>query len=404
MTDKQIQLYGAPWCPDCLRSKQFLNEQRISFRWIDVDQDPDALAYIQNINGGKQIIPTIVFPDGSVLVEPSNTGLAAKLGIVPRARQTAYDLIVVGSGPAGLSAALYAGREGISTLVIEGKGVGGQAGITQIIENYPGFPEPIGGGDLSDRLRAQAERFGAELLVAQTVASIESSGSGPISIVTESGDEYCAGSVLLATGANYRRLGVPGEEDLIGAGVHFCATCDGPFYKDKDVLVIGGGNSGFQEGLFLTRFARRVTILEATDRFRASQILQQKVEEQDNITAITNTTVQEFKGNGHLSSVVIKNLITGDTAEWNPSAAFVFIGLEPNTQLVKGKVDLDQWGFIVTGDNLETNMPGVFAAGDCRSGSTKQVTSATGEGATAALMIRRYLEEHGDVRRSVTNV
>ena len=397
MVEQQLRVYGAPWCPDCRRSKQFLNEQRIPYQWIDVDQDPEGLRYVQELNDGKQIIPTIVFQDGSFLVEPSNTELATKLGILARASRPSYDLVIVGSGPAGLTSALYAAREGISTLVIEGKGVGGQAGITQTIENYPGFPEPVEGAVLADRLREQAERFGAEVLSAQTVSKVEPQ-SGHFSVVTESGDDYCASAVILAVGSNYRRLNVKGEEDFIGAGVHFCATCDGPFYKGKELVVVGGGNSGFQEGLFLTRFAKKVTILEMTDRFRASQILQQKVAERQDIEAFTNTTVQEFQGNGRLSSIVVNNLKSGESSVWNPAAVFVFVGLQPNTNFVKGVVDQDQWGFITTGHNLETSMPGVFAAGDCRAGSTKQVASAAGEGVTAALMVRQYLEEQGEVQ------
>ena len=395
MADQRLRMYGAPWCPDCQRAKKFLIEQQIRYDWIDVDRDPEGLQYVQEVNNGKQSIPTIVFPDGSVLVEPSNTELASKLGILRQAARRAYDLIVVGSGPAGLTAALYAAREGIATLVIEGKGIGGEAGVTAVIENYPGFPRPIKGAALADRLRRQAERFGAEILLAQTVAHLRHDPSGSIEVVTESGDEYCASAVVLAVGSTYRRLNVKGEEDFIGAGVHFCATCDGPFYKGKELVVVGGGNSGFQEGLFLTRFASKVTILEAADRFRASQVLQQKVAGRPDMEAFTNATVGEFRGNGRLSSIVIRDTKTGDTRVAHPAAVFVFIGLLPNTGFVEGVVDLDQWGFITTGPGLETSMPGVFAAGDGRAGSTKQVTSAAGEGATAALMVRQHLEEQG---------
>jgi thioredoxin reductase (NADPH) len=391
MQEANITVYGAPWCPDCRRSKQFLGEQRIPYLWVDIDEDEEGRNRVQALNDGKQIIPTIVFQDGSILVEPSNADLAAKLGISPKAKREFYDLIVIGGGPAGLSAALYAAREGIETLIIERSGVGGQAGTTERIDNYPGFAQGIGGAELADAMREHAERFEVEILPAQTVTSIEAQGDYKM-ISTESGDSYCGRSLLLTPGATYRRLNVPGEEDLIGAGIHFCATCDGPFYKGQELLVGGGGNSGVEEGLFLTKFATKVTILEVGERLRASQILQEKAASHPQIEVRLNTTVVEFKGDGKLSSVVIKDTATGETAEITPGAVFVFIGLLPNTAFVKDSVDLDQWGAISTSPTMETSLEGVFAAGDARSGSTKQVASAVGEGATAALMIRQYLE------------
>ena len=395
MASRQIRMFGAPWCPDCQRAKQFMAEQRIAFEWNDIDRDEQARAYVQQVNNGKQIIPTIVFDDGSILVEPSNADLAAKLGIQQQASRTYYDLVIVGGGPAALAAGIYTAREGLSTLIIERAGVGGQAGITQEIENYPGFPEPVGGGELADRLRRQAERFDVEILSAQEVTSLERDGAN-WSVKVKSGDEYCCPAVIVATGATYRRLGVPGESDLIGAGIHFCATCDGPFYKGQDVVVVGGGNSGFQEGVFLTRFAKSVTIMERSDRVNASQALQDKVEGRDDMEVLTQTTIERFKGNGRLSSIVVKDEATGQTREMSPGAVFVFIGLLPNTELVRGLVELDDLGFIVTQSNLETSVAGLFAAGDCRHGSTKQVASAVGEGATVALMVREYLERKGD--------
>jgi thioredoxin reductase (NADPH) len=391
MQEANITVYGAPWCPDCRRSKQFLGEQRIPYNWVDIDEDEEGRKRVQAVNDGKQIIPTIVFQDGSILVEPSNAELAAKLGISPKAKREFYDLIVIGGGPAGLSAALYAAREGIETLIIERSGVGGQAGTTERIDNYPGFAQGIGGAELADAMREHAERFDVEILAAQTVTSIEAQGDYKM-ISTESGDSYCSRSLLLTPGATYRRLNVPGEEDLIGAGIHFCATCDGPFYKGQELVVVGGGNSGVEEGLFLTKFATKVTILEVGERLKASQILQEKAASHPQIEVRLNTTVVEFKGDRKLSSVVIKNTATGETEEITPGAVFVFIGLLPNTAFVKDSVDLDQWGSISTSPTMETSLEGVFAAGDARSGSTKQVASAVGEGATAALMIRQYLE------------
>ena len=392
MPAAKITVYGAPWCPDCKRSKQFLGEQRVPYNWVDIDQDEEGRSYVQQANDGRQIIPTIVFEDGSILVEPTNAELAAKLGISPKAKREFYDLIVVGGGPAGLTVALYAAREGIETLVIERSGVGGQAGLTERVENYPGFSRGVGGAELADEMRAQVERFGVEILPAQAVTGIVAEGDYKV-VRTETEDEYCSRVLLLATGARYRRLNVPGEEDFIGAGIHFCATCDGPFYKGQDMVVVGGGNSGIEEGLFLTKFANQVTVLERNDRLRASQILQEKAASHPQMEVRLNKTVEGFKGNGKLSSVVIKDSITEETEELTPAAVFIFIGLDPNTDFLRGVVDLDQWGAIKTSATLETNLEGVFAAGDVRAGSTKQVASAVGEGATAALMIRQYLEK-----------
>ena len=392
MPEAKITVYGAPWCPDCKRAKQFLGEQRVSFNWVDIDQDEEGRRYVQQANDGKQIIPTILFEDGSILVEPSNAEMAAKMGISPKAKREFYDLIIVGSGPAGLTAALYAAREGIETLIIERSGVGGQAGITENIENYPGLAQGVKGAQLADAMRAQAERFGVEILPAQAVTAVSVAGDYKM-ISTEAGDEYCSRAVLLAPGSRYRRLNVPGEEDLIGAGIHFCATCDGPFYKGQDMVVVGGGNSGVEEGLFLTKFANKITVLEVRDRLGASQILQEKAASTPQMEIRLNTTVQEFRGNGKLSSVVVKSLETGEIEELSPGAVFIFIGLDPNVDFVRGFVDLDRWGFITSNQSLETSVPGVYAAGDVRAGSTKQVASAVGEGATAALMIRQYLEK-----------
>ncbi len=392
MPEAKITVYGAPWCPDCKRSKQFLGEQRVPYNWVDIDQDDAGRSYVQQANGGRQIIPTIVFEDESILVEPTNAELAAKLGISPKAKREFYDLIVVGGGPAGLTVALYAAREGIETLVIERSGVGGQAGLTERVDNYPGFSRGVGGAELADEMRAQVERFGVEILPAQAVTGIVAEGDYKV-VRTETGDEYCSRVLLLATGARYRRLNVPGEEDFIGAGIHFCATCDGPFYKEQDMVVVGGGNSGIEEGLFLTKFASKVTVLERNDRLRASQILQEKAASHPQMEVLLNTTVEEFKGDVKLSAVVIKDVNTGEIKELRPAAVFVFIGLDPNTEFLRGIVDLDQWGSIKTSATLETNLEGIFAAGDVRSGSTKQVASAVGEGATAALMIRQYLEK-----------
>jgi thioredoxin reductase (NADPH) len=399
MNQQDIKMYGAPWCPDCRRAKQFFGDQRVPFEWINVDDDPDSMKYVEQVNGGKQIIPTIVFKDGSVLVEPTNAELAEKLGIRPKATRQYFEVIIVGSGPAGLTAAIYSAREGFDTLVIERSGVGGQTGVTERIDNYPGFPEGVGGAELAESLRTHAERFGVEILSAQAVSKITSMGDYRF-VTTETGDEYCASSIIVATGSRYRRLNVPGEEDLIGAGIHFCATCDGPFYKDREVVVVGGGNSGIEESLFLTKFVSNVTVLEFGDRLRASRILQETAAKNPKIEIRLRHTVREFKGNGRLKGMVVEDLESGKVSELNPAAVFIFIGLDPNTAFIKDSIDINEMGFIKTSPTFETSVSGVFATGDVRAGSTKQVASAVGEGATVALMVRQYLENSQSGRGS----
>jgi thioredoxin reductase (NADPH) len=394
-------VYGTAWCPDCKRSKKFLGEHRVQYTWVDVDKDTGALARIEELNKGKQVIPTIVFEDGDVLAEPSNPELAAKLGISTRAERDFYPLIVVGGGPAGLTAALYTAREGIDTLVVDRAGLGGQAGVTERLDNFPGFPEGISGAEFAERLARQAQRFGVETVSAAEVTEIHQDGRY-VSLHTADGHEYGADALLLATGSTYRRLGVPGEDELIGAGIHFCATCDAAFYKGAEqLLVIGGGNSAAEEGVYLTNFAKKVTIVTITPDLTCSEVLKQKVAEQvqeGKMELITDSTVAEFRGEKRLESVLIKNEKTNEERELRPAGVFVFIGLTPNTAFLKGSgVALDGQGFIETDAMLGTSVPGVFAAGDVRKGSTKQAASAAGEGATAALMIRSYLREKAEM-------
>jgi thioredoxin reductase (NADPH) len=391
VAEPEITLYGTNWCGDCKRAKQFFGEQRVHYRFVDVDVDSDGLAFVEQANDGKRVIPVIVFGDGSLLVEPSNAELAAKLGLKPAASRKFYDVIIVGSGPAGLTAALYTAREGIDTLVIERSGIGGQAGITERLDNFPGFPEGVSGDEFAGRLRRQAERFGVEVLAAQEVTAISLDGSYRC-VKTADGMVYGAYAVLLALGSTYRRLGIPGEEDFIGAGVHFCATCDGPFYRGEHIAVIGGGNSAGEEGLFLTKFADRVTIVTRDPALSASKSVVTKIAEHDDIEVVTGTRPVAFKGSDHLNAVTVEDLESGEKRELNVAAAFVFIGLSSNTEVVKGLVALDPQGFVVTDSGMATSVPGLFAAGDCRAGSTKQAASAAGEGAAAAIAIRRYVE------------
>ncbi len=394
---EKIVVYGTTWCPDCKRAKQFFGEHRIQYDWVDIEQDKEAAAYVEKVNNGARSVPTIIFPDGSRLVEPSNAELAEKLGLQTKAQRSFYDVIIIGGGPTGLSAAIYTGREGLDTLVIERAALGGQAGVTQVLDNFPGFDEGISGAEFARRLANQARRFGSELLEAQEVAGIQRDGQY-LCVRTADGAEYGAKAVLIATGSKYRRLNIPGEDELIGVNVHFCATCDGAFYRDKEVLVIGGGNSGFEEGLFLTRFARKVTIVEFAPQVKASAILQEKVAGRDDMEVITNHAVKEFRRtkDNRLAAVLVENRATGEVVEWHPDGVFVFIGLSPNADFVPEEIERDRWGFIRTTGTLMTSLPGVFAAGDVRAGSTKQAAAAAGEGVTAALMMRQYLKSLGD--------
>ncbi len=385
-----ITMYGTTWCSDCKRAKQFFGEQRVRYDYVDVDQSAEGRAIVESYNDGKDIIPTIVFDDGSVLVEPSNAELAAKLGLQTEAQCDFYEVIIVGSGPAGLTAALYAAREGLSVLVIERGGVGGQAGITELLDNFPGFPEGVTGEDFANRLRQQAEKFGVEILSAQEVTDVAVDGQYRI-VTTGDGKMYAAFAVLLALGSTYRRLGIEGEDDLIGAGVHFCATCDGPFYRDKHVAVIGGGNSAGEESIFLTRFAKDVTIITRDPALTASQVVVNKVEENDAISVVTDAEPVGFAtADRHVTGVVVERGGVRETI--NADGVFVFIGLSPNSELVKDLVALDSAGFVLADTGMQTNVAGIFVAGDVRSTSTKQAASAAGEGAAAALAIRRYVE------------
>jgi len=347
------------------------------------------MAFVEKTNKGNRSIPAIVFPDGSVLVEPSNAQMAEKLGMQTRAKRSFYDAVIVGGVPTGLTAAIYLAREGLDALIIEKAGIGGQAGITQTPDNFPGFDEGVSGKEFAARLTRQAQRFGAEILQAQEVVSIEQDGQYQC-VRTADGSEYGAKAVLLATGARYRRLGIPGEEDLIGVNVHFCATCDGAFYKGKKVLVVGGGNSGFEEGLFLTKFASQIDIVEFLPQVKASKILQEKVAEKENMSVTVNHAVKELRvKNGKLDAVIVEERATGERKEWHYDGVFVYVGFSPNSDLVKGKAKVDPWGSVVTDKTLMTSIPGLFAAGDMRAGSTKQAAAAAGEGATAALMMRQ---------------
>jgi thioredoxin reductase (NADPH) len=307
-----------------------------------------------------------------------------------------YDLVIVGAGPAALSAALYTSREDIDTFLFEKGAIGGLAAVTDWVDNYPGFAKGISGLELADAMRAQAERFGAKIELGE-VNKISKHGN-LIKLDTTSG-EITAKAVLIATGSDYRKIGVPGEMEYYARGVHYCATCDGAFYRDKRLVVVGGGNSAVQEGMFLTRFASHIDMLVRGDKLRASDVLQQELKEKhsDKITVHFNTSTDEILGgeDKKVNKVTGTDKTTGKKVEFPTDGVFVFVGLDPNTAFLDGSgVELDERRFVKSDMRLMTNVPGIFVAGDVRSGATMQIASATGEGATSALMIREYLEHH----------
>jgi thioredoxin reductase (NADPH) len=303
-----------------------------------------------------------------------------------------HDVVMIGAGPTSLSAAIYTTREDLGTLLIEKGVIGGLAAITEWVDNYPGFPKGIAGLELSDNLQKQAERFGAKIDFNE-VKSLRKAGK-IIELDTTNGPIQ-AKAVLIATGSDYKRLGIPGEDEYYAKGVHFCATCDGAFYRDKRLVVVGGGNSAVQEAVFLTKFASHIDMLVRGPKFRASEILQHELDKhKDKISVHFNTTTDKIIGSGGKLTSVEGTFNKKEKVAYETDGVFVFVGLKPNTGFLAGSgVELDEIGLVKTNDKLETSVPGIYCAGDVRSGATMQVASAVGEGATAALMIRKYLED-----------
>jgi thioredoxin reductase (NADPH) len=306
---------------------------------------------------------------------------------------TQHELVVIGAGPAALSAAIYTSREDIETLLFEKGAIGGLAAVTDWVDNYPGFADGVAGLELSDAMQKQAERFGAKIELGE-VMSLKKDGNF-IKLDTTSG-QITAKAVLVATGSEYRKIGVPGEMEYYARGVHYCATCDGAFYRDKRLVVVGGGNSAVQEGIFLTRFASHIDLL-VRSQLKASDVLIKELEKhKDKITVHLGVSTDEIVGeNNKVTKVVGTDSKNGQKVEFPTDGVFVFVGLDPNTGFLKDSgIELDERRLIKSDMRLMTNVPGIFVAGDVRSGATLQIASAAGEGATAALMIREYLEHH----------
>jgi len=298
-------------------------------------------------------------------------------------------VLIIGAGPAGLSAALYAARAELNPVVLTGMTMGGQASITHIIENYPGFPDGLPGPELGELFRAQAERFGAEIIFDS--ATEVNFSEKPYKVKTYGG-EYTADSIIITTGATPRHLEIPGEVELTGKGVSYCGTCDGFFFKDKDVVVVGGGDSATEEGNFLTRFANKVTIVHRRDELRASPILESRAKANPKIEFIWNTVVQSIEGENSVNQVKLMNVKTGEESLFETDGVFIFIGHSPNTELFKEYLDMDEDEYLVVNKYMETNLPGIYAAGEVADPHFRQVITSAGMGAAAAIQATRYLE------------
>jgi len=298
-------------------------------------------------------------------------------------------VLILGSGPAGLSAALYAARAELEPVVLTGMQLGGQAALTFTIENYPGFPEGLGGSQLGELFQKQAEHFGAK--VEFDMAHEVDFSQRPFKVMADSG-EYTADSIIISTGANPNQLNIPGENELTGRGVSYCATCDGWFFKDKKVVIVGGGDSALEEGLFITRYASSVTIIHRREELRASPLLQKRAKEHPKVDFIWDTVVTEAIGTEKLEALKLKNIKTGEETVYEADGLFIFIGHTPNTQMFKGKLDMSDLGYVTVNDKMETSVQGVFAAGEAADPHFRQVVTSAGMGAAAAIQATRFLE------------
>ena len=300
-------------------------------------------------------------------------------------------VIIIGSGPAGLTAALYTARANLKPLVISGNQLGGQISITNEVENYPGFPEGSSGPELVELMQKQAERFGARVLIDE-VTEVDFKEGSPFHIKTH-GDEFEADAVIVTVGASPNRLGVPGEEELIGRGVSFCATCDGFFFRDKDVLVVGGGDSAIEEALYLTRFVNRVRVIHRRDELRAGEALKRRAFENEKIEFVWDSVLEEIRGDGKVESALVRNVKKDEAVTLDTDGVFIFIGHLPNSSFFKEQLELDKNGYLITDDRMMTSVPGVFAAGEIQDSVFRQITTSVGQGAAAGMMTERWLEE-----------
>lgn len=406
-----IRVAGSLWSPASHEIKDFFGRHQIPYQWLDVDLDPKARALVQERDGGALNIPAVFFPDGTVLAAPELRALADKLGLATKATLPFYELVIVGAGPAGTSAAVYASSDGIRCVVVEKAAPGGQAGSSPKIENYLGFPAGISGGDLTHRAVAQARRFGAEILTTREATRVRVQDQYRI-VTLEDGSEISCHALLLATGASFHTLKMPGAAELSGAGIYYgAAHTEAHFYQDQEVFVAGGANSAAQGALFLSRYARRVTLL-VRGQLSASQYLVDALQKNDKIVISLDTDLIAVHGKDKLEEIVVRNTRTGEEQTRAAAALFVFIGVRPQSQLLQGQAMCDEKGYLYTGPDLgrdgrrpqgwplsrdplmmETSVPGIFAAGDVRYGTNHRVASAVGEAGVASMMIKQYLKD-----------
>ena len=299
-------------------------------------------------------------------------------------------LVIIGSGPAGLTAALYSARARLEPLVVSGTQLGGQISITNEVENYPGFPQGTTGPELVELMRKQAEVFGARLQIDE-VTKVDFSSGPPFTVETHS-ENYEAEAVIVTAGASPKRLGVPGEDEFIGRGVSFCATCDGFFFREKDVVVVGGGDSAMEEGIFLTKFANRVDVLHRRDELRAGEALKRRAFSNEKLGFIWDTVLEEIVGNGKVQAIRTRNVKTGDIETRKTDGVFIFIGHYPNSSLFEGQLEMDEAGYLSVDKKMMTSVPGVFAAGEIMDSVYRQIATSVGQGTAASMMTERWLE------------
>ena len=406
-----IRIAGTLWSNTSHRVKDFLVRHQIPYQWLDIEKDAKAWQLVEDVSSESVKLPVIFFPDGNTLIDPDMKVLAEKVGLQTKASLPFYDLVVIGSGPAGLAAAVYAGSDGLSCVVIEKGAPGGQAGSSPKIENYLGFPAGISGDDLTRRAVSQAKKFGVEILSAQEAKKVSVKDSYRI-VQLADGSEISCHAVLVATGASFHILKMKGADTLTGAGVYYgAAYTEAINYKNQDVFVIGGANSAGQGAMYLSQFARKVTMLIRGAEPTASQYLKDALSSNDKIEIMSNTDLLELEGEDRLERLIVNNNITNEKQSFDASALFVFIGVRPQSQLVEDLVVRNEKGYIYTGadlmvDNkpprgwplerppymLETSVPGIFAAGDVRYGTNHRVASAVGEGSITHAMIKEYLK------------
>ena len=414
-TFEGIRVIGHRWSPESHLARDFLARNQVPYQWMDLAGDPGARELLDLAGVDDAHCPVLIFPDGSILVQPSTQKIAEKAGLRGRAEVPLYDLAIIGAGPAGLAAAVYAASEGLRTVILEREAAGGQAGMSSRIENYLGFPSGLSGGELSRRAMSQARRFGAEFLLTHEADAL-ADHDGVIGVSISDGSEIRAHSAIIATGVSYRRLPTPGVEQLTGRGIYYgAAVSEAASVPGEDIHIIGAANSAGQAALYFANVARSVTMLVRGSELSSgmSYYLADRIEHTPNIHIRFDTTVDAVEGDGHLERMTLRNTATDERETVPACALFVFIGAIPRTEWLDGQVARDDKGFVLTGLDviaqgrpkswrldrdpylLETSIPGVFAAGDVRHGSGKRVATAVGEGATAVMSIWQYREKAG---------